>query len=694
MQFDSNLNPERKVPALIGNGTLVTFLGECGFHEGGEVWARDFEEIQEFVMAGRRHPGPHHRLISFGNLKREIWIDGTEPRLLQQESAIVADVAEYRSKRQYQSVLETTKSLVLFHKNVFFAETRISNQSNEDVSVLWTVRLQFGDRAPKINSVANGNGAISIEFETFDNLGQIHLCTAGAKWVTDSDHAVLALNRYLEPGEEAVVRLAISISDRIQFVSQMDMENWDEEINQHRENWNDFWQESEVSTGNSRIDSFREICLYAIRSQATPWSIPPSVSEKHWGAGAFHDEYYPFMALLTGGHRELAKRITNFRLLNLEKAKQKAIGNGALFPWSSTEFGDERDPHGHWYSERFHLGQIALCAWNLWLADRKLETLEWVYPIIRETASYFQFQMLERDERGNLFTKSCTDFDESVGEVKAGPMTMAAACFCLDRAHEAARRLGVDREIRQTWESLSQELRRNFFVDLEKKIYSVPAAKHFHISTLGYVVPFACDEGSEFAKNTAKIAHQKLQNENGFRPGFSPAFDGTSWLWTAGHLAMVHTALGDGSRAWEAIENGIQSSGQFLSPNEHLNHCEVPIVPWFTTGCGAWVAAYHQMFARFTDDGDYLLSAIPENLTTFSFRGLAFSRNVSVSAKVNEGELLFLSFLSEFAITFDFEIPTRFVERSWPNAVGKMTDLGTSWRIQLDLMPGENRLLG
>lgn len=645
-------------------------------------------------MAGRRHPGAHHRLISFGVIERDLWVEGTEPYLLESSASIHTDVAEVRVRHLYETVLESTRSLVLAHRNCFLSETRISNHSPNEVPIFWTLRFNKGERPPNFTGSSVLSNGLSLQFETEDNLGEVNLTASGATWSQNDGHAILTLSRSLEPGEEAVVRVAISISDRLEFQFPFQLEDWESEINRHADEWREFWSESEIETGDESVDQFREMALYNIRCQTTPWSIPPSVSETHWGAGAFHDEYYPFLALLTGGHRTLAARIPNFRLLTLENAKRRAVGIGALYPWSSTEKGEERDPHGHWYSERFHLGQIALSAWSMWLADRKLDTLEEVYPILRETARYFESNMLERDERGNLFTKSCTDFDESVGAVRGGPMTMAAAWFCLDRANEAARRLGVDRERRANWEDLSQELRRNFFVDLERKIYAIPDGKDFHVSTLGYVVPFSCDEGSEFARTTAQLAHQKFKSENGFRPGLSSVFDGSAWMWTAGHLAMVHAVLGDGTRAWEAIQKGVDSTGQFMSPNEHLDRCDNPVVPWFTTGCGAWLAGFHQMFARFSDDGDFLLGAVPETLSNFSFRGLALSRNVAASAKVHDGKLVFLSLLSKHAISFEFDIPIRFAEQSWPQSLGRITDLGSVWRIQLDLMPGENRLLG
>jgi hypothetical protein len=465
------------------------------------------------------------------------------------------------------------------------------------------------------------------------------------------------------------------------------------DFHRHLEWWREFWGTSEVSTGDAAVDRFREISLYTIACQATPWSIPPTVTERHWGAGAFHDEFYPFVGLLASGHSALARRVPYYRLSTLHVATLRARGQGALYAWSATEDGSERDPHGHWYTERFHLGQIAAAAWLYWLYERRIEYLEDLYPVVRETARYFELQMLERDDRGSVRTKPCTDFDESAGEVRAGPFTMGAAAFALDRAAEGARRLGTDRERRATWERLAGEIRQNFAVDLAERVYAIPDGKPMHYSVVGYVVPFFCDDGSEFARSTLTAVHARTRHDLGFTPGSGPDFADSSWSWTAGHLAMCHSVLGDGDLAWDAVQTGIRSAGQFLSPNEHARRDGEPVVPWFTTGCGAWLAGLHWMFARVDDVGDHVLPAVPASLPSFSFRGLRLSRGVSVSARVLDGVAAYLSLNSPWPMSFTFEIPSRFVADVWPQGLGKVEVEDDLWRITLELSQGENTLV-
>ena len=316
--------------------------------------------------------------------------------------------------------------------------------------------------------------------------------------------------------------------------------------------------------------------------------------------------------------------------------------------------------------------------------------MEDLYPVLRECARYFERQMMQRDERGTLRTKPCTDFDESVGVIPGGPFTMAAAVYLFDHASEAARRLNRDRERSLIYDRLAKELRQNFGIDLEHHRYAVPGGHSQHVSILGYVVPFMLDDKSEFARNSLSYVQERFRTELGWKPGLSKAFIGTTWMWTAGHLGMCQAVAENGEAAWEAVRRGPLSAGQFLSPNEHLNPAGEPIVPWFTTGCGAWLAALHWMFARVDDDGDHILPAVPGSLSSFQVRGLRLSRGVSISVKSEEGKLVYFSLTSPSEMAFSFEIPVRFVDGIWPKTQGRIVDLGDAWRIQVELIAGEN----
>ncbi|MEM4407762.1 MAG: hypothetical protein QXI19_03365 [Candidatus Caldarchaeum sp.] len=697
MTLESRWNSHRPVPALIGNGELVTFLGRSGYHDTwGSVSAGS--ELQEFVMPGRRVGGANHPLIPFGRLERRLRLDGRAVEPQSWEQAIHTDVGEVRTRLLYEGVLESTRSLILGHKNVFVAETRIINHSGREVGVEWELVYRFGiregRRVPGLSwKLARGGEQAWVDWVSNDEMGRVTLITEGKVWKVFGVSAFLMLNHILDPGDEVFLRTIITFSDRLRYCDPVMPWELEVEMSRHGAHWRQFWAQSEVVTGVEAVDMFRSSALYTLACQCTPWSVPPVVAESPWGAGAFHDEYYPFVALVSGGWVHLAKRVPYFRLATLPRAFRRTGGLGALYPWSSTEEGEERDPHGHWHSERFHLGQIVAVAWLWWLYERRSGDLEELYPVLREVARYYEHFMLEKDERGHLRTRACTDFDEGAGVVAGGPFTMAAVVFALDRASEAARRLLKDREARIVWDEHARQLRQNLPIDAQEKRYTVPGGKPLHSSILGFAVPFFCDGGSELAVNSLRWVYERLWTGKGWKAGAGDAYADTSWLWTAGHIGMCGAYLGIGDIAWDAVMKGVASASQFLSPNEHLRGEDGVRVPWFTTGAGAWLAGLHWLFARVDDFGDYLLWGVPEWLRDFHFRGLRLSRGVSVSARVREGRLQFLSLVSPQEMPFSFEIPTRFVEGVLPASIGRVTDLDGWWKVELELERGANRLI-
>lgn len=689
MQFDSELGSERPVQCLIGNGQLVTTVGPSGLHDasGADV---ALAATQEFVVAGRRNKGANHPLIRFGSISHQILVDGQCPELEESVQSLNVDLAEVRTRHLYKEIVESVRALIFYHQNSFYTELRIANHSKEDKTVSVFLTYTMPDCAFRSRIDEN---LMSLEWEAGDNLGVVVIEVDQGTWKIEGDQAGLFVEKVLGPDEEVTVRLVMTVSDRIEYCPNVSIREIDQHLDKHKESWRVRWEQSEVVTGHNAIDTFRKICLYTIFCQATPWSIPPTVSRPYWGAGAFHDEYYPFMALLSAGYEEMARRVPYFRLSTLSEATKRARSQGALYPWSSTEDGLERDPHGHWYSERFHLGIISASVWNLWLYERKLEELEIFYPVVRGCAEFFRYHLLERNEKGNIQTKSCTDFDESVGPVAAGPFTMAAAAYTLDRASDAARRLGVDKDSASAWDVLARELTAAFPADLESKRYIVPGGKADHVSVLGYIVPFFQDVGSTYAYRTLEHIHLRFRTSYGWMPGVSETLKDTTWLWTAGHLAMCHCVVGDAEKAWEAIESGPLSAGQFMSPNEHIDQNGLLHVPWFTTGAGAWLCGLHWMFARVDDSGDYLLSAVPEHLQDCYFRGLRLSRGVSATARVMCGRLVYLSLTAPKRILFAFHIPAKWIHGIWPVGFGKITDLDTHWLIQVELSAGENVII-
>jgi hypothetical protein len=690
------------VSALTGNGVLCTTVCPTGYHAPPEAVDDLSHQTQHFVIAGRRRTGPQHPLVNFGTLSRSVRIGRSAPTVQTWQQTLELGPGVVVSEWTYAELRETTRSCVLLAENVFLADTVLFNSAERDVELKLAVRYAFGEPDVEI-SVDHVEDGRTIHFALEEHLGTVLFrsrIVAGAGelgFETEERGAIAHLSTRLAAGESIVLSTWLHFSDRIGYEFPVGADEIDSAVERHEKGWSEFWSRSEVVTGDDRVDTFRRTSLYTLRCQCTPWSIPATLSSEYWGGGAFHDEMYPFFGLLSSNYPELAQRIPYFRLASLPQARMRARGRGALYPWSSTEQGEERDPHGHWLTERFHLGQFAVCIHALFLYERDDFQLQDLYPVLHDLARYFALNMLERDTDGRLGTRACTDFDESVGQVKNGPFTICAAISTLEYAAAAADRLGQDPERAKQWLSLAGELRQaqsgspTFTTDSGEEVYGIPDGKALHYSVLGPVFPFRVEVKGARSTATARYIHAVCRSSRGWKPGFSEVFEQQNWLWMAGHLGIVHALQENGPLAWEAIRVGPESAGAFLSPNEHRNRDDRVVVPWFTTGCGGWLYGLNAMFVQVDEEGTRLLAAVPAELADARFQDLRAERGVLVSAAFSHGRLETLTVRAPEEIGWRYQLPARYLEGR--KLAGEVIAEYDGWvRVKIDRLPAKKEV--
>lgn len=687
-------NADGIVGALAGNGTLCTTLGPTGYHclpeECGEIAAA----TQRFAMAGRRRPGPQWPLVDFGTLRRSLSVDGSVVQVEGYSQRLDLPKGRVVSSLEHTLVREETLSCVLLSHNLFVVETTITNISELPVSCVLVASWSFGE-SDAVLEVTQDAPACKIGWQLDNEMGEVRFGATSLHGAlrpalrADARGAAASITGSIEPGESSTVRVWVHFSDRSEYQFPITPRELETLLFEHETAWGEFWAKSDVVTGDPLVDDFRRSALYTLRCQATPWSIPPTVTEKYWGGGAFHDEMYPFFGLISAGHGELARRIPHFRLATLQRALERGKGMGALYPWSSTERGEERDPHGLWLTERFHLAQISLTVWSLYLYERDRIVLDDLYPVLREIARYFENEVIVRGRDGGVKLRPCVDFDESVGCVEHGPFTVTGTVSALRCAANAAGALGRDGLRAKRWLELADEVAALLVVTDGR--YAIPGGKYPHSSVLGPVWPFRVDLKSHIAQSTAAWIHATCKSSMGWRPGHSPTFDGHTWMWAAGHLATAHAWLGNGNAAWEAIQAGPLSAGPLLSPNEHRDANGTVQVPWFTTGCGAWLAALHSLFVQVDEIGAKILPALPLNLPSVKFSGIAATHGVQVSGTVEDGMVTALSAISPIQQTWKCRISAWWLSEEQLRAPVSVD--GEWYAMELALKPGEETSL-
>jgi hypothetical protein len=530
-------------------------------------------------------------------------------------------------------------------------------------------------RWPERSRLARVEDGAELQYQYGDHMGSIRALTrctdgAGVRAFSESPHRWEARFTGTLGCRPVVIRTLVQFSDRATFAFPLTLDNWEEIVAEHGARWLDYIRASTVETGHELVDACRLTGLYALRAQLTPWSIAPTLSERYWGGGAFHDEMYPFYALVSGNSPDLAARIPYFRLTTLPQAVARARGRGALYPWSSTEDGLERDPEGLWLTERFHLAQFAAEAWALWLYERRADDLAELYPVLKEIARFYEANVLDPRADGSARTIACVDFDESVGPVRNGPFTLSGAIAALTWAASAADALGVNALRAQTWRRLASGLRQSVYTTVEREakgeVFGVPDGVALHYSILGHIFPFRTEVTTERARRSATLIHRICRSTRGWKPGLSEVYSGSNWIWTAGHLGIVHGMLLDQARAWESVVAGPQSCGPGMIPNEHVDSAGLVRVPWFTTGVGAWLYALHAMFAWVDECGTHLCSALPLSDRDVSFEGIRGANGVLLSGSSRAGRIERLAAQAPADTVWRYSLPSDVLGRVEP----------------------------
>ncbi|MCA9978334.1 MAG: hypothetical protein KC413_21385, partial [Anaerolineales bacterium] len=470
----------------------------------------------------------------------------------------------------------------------------------------------------------------------------------------------------LQADQEQAVWTWMMLSDRRKYTHFPDFAQLQTHIAEHRRGWADFWSTSTVTFEDQRLNDLRQSALYAVRCNASPWSIPPTYMPSFWEGRTFHDELYPFLALLSGGYVDLAKRIPDFRLNTLPEALYYGGGEAANFPWEAIETGEEGGPYGPWMDERLHIGQFSETAWRYCMYLRDHEELRRYYPLLRGCAEMFVQDVLLRDEEGTLKTRRVTDFDEAIYPVSNGIFTISAAIRTLENAATAARQLGVDTKRSQQWYEMAQELRQTMPGEDYYTVADDADDDHWHIAQVGPIFPFAVDIDSPKAQETVSRLYNALKTDHNTRAGSAPAYDGSHWMWSAAMIATAYFLQGRGDEGYDLLVRVLNSTGPFLSPNEHdRDTYPLPVIPWFTTSSGAIVFAMHSLFVQVHDNGSTLLNGVGSLIKNVRFERLLATHGVRVSGELSGGELVRLVLHAEEDLPFwGFLLPQSIADAS------------------------------
>jgi len=159
--FTATSNDESYNWPMIGNGHLQTIVGPNGFHNGKVL---EVESVNRTIFwAGRRHDdartsntwiprfdkdvpiGSTRPLVRFGRVHRHLTINGTKAKDDNWVQTMDYDNGIVKSTLNHNGVREYTESMILLDKNMLVFHVTLTNTSNREVDVNFTVKYEFGD---------------------------------------------------------------------------------------------------------------------------------------------------------------------------------------------------------------------------------------------------------------------------------------------------------------------------------------------------------------------------------------------------------------------------------------------------------------------------------------------------------------------------------------------------------------------
>lgn len=660
-------------PSLVGNGELVTAFGPTGYHTSDPI-----PPMQVFCLAGRRLSGPTAPLVRFGQLRRMVTIDGEPSEAVSWKQTLNPLQGVLSSSLTHSRLLEETTSFVCLSANAAAFGTKVTNSGSSCLEGELRLQYRFGDWDGNIPETCQLNIApaspglhgrvLGFEIEG-RHLGAADLTCDREVACEDAPSGFDLIWPFtLSPGESSSVAFVWGIGDKRHFRYRHLPWSFDGLLNRQIQAWEEFHLRSHLEVGDERLEAMRAMCLYVLRSNSTPWSIPPAMSPSQWEGRTFHDELYPFLGLISSGSADLAEKIPQYRLGTLPKAVERSAFRGAKFAWESTEDGGDGSPYGAWLEEHFHMGQIAEGAWQLCLYEGGTAALERFFPLFREIARYWSLNMLERAE-GRTTVRPATDYDEAIFPVANGLYTACAAVRSLEIAAVAAQTLGLCADEAAGWEQTARELRSALPQTADGQRYQTcEGAMHRHVAEVGPIFPFRIDQASEMARRTLDSFCVAVRTQQGLQPGNLPNYGGSRWLWTCAHAAAAYALTAQSDRALELLREAPDATDAGLVPCEHISLDGHVALPFFTTSAGAYVFALNSLFVQVTDGQVTRIAGCPEGAPEAEFRGLAGAAQTRVSGRFRSGRIVTLEVTAPSVRLARFELDIRILPpdiRNW-----------------------------
>ncbi len=661
-------------PPMLGNGDISIALDAAGTHEYDVRAHGPKREIvtegRAIWWAGHRHCHPFTRpLFPFGHLTHTLTVNG---RALGEsedwEQTLDTRAALMDAVCRYDGMAMHTQAFVHERENVVAIEKRFTGDAPVDYALCYRLGASFGS-----GEMPN---RFTAEAEEMD--GGVRICFAadGQKlykgdicFLCDAPCAAeISGNAYtlrIAPQAGQSVHFYIILSDEDTAHRAMEMAErvlsggYDALRADHTARWAAHHAQGFVQLPDSHLQQVYETAQYALKISTTKWSIPTCLNDCCWDARFFaFDEFFNFHGLLTSGHAQLARRVTDFRHDGLATAIYRASSHGvaqAHYPWETVETHEEAAPPGFYYDHIFHMANVALGQWSYVQVTGDVGYLrEKAYPVMRACSEFYVRHMLYTIEDGKRIVGRCTDLERLGSSVPNAFMTTCGVIVTLRNTAKAAQRLGVEPELAEEYAREADALERALPQDGERYLPAPDCAQR-SIGVFAGSYPYQVFETPNALLRRAFADY--IEHESVYGNMYAMGCGVSTWY--AAWKAAAFARLGDAENCETSLHQAARAVGCFGEIFEINEPGVVQYRPWFTTSGGAYMTAVNEALLQSREEELRIAESVPQSWRTFAFDLPAWGGR-HVKASVEDGALT--------ALRVTGEGPIRVVLPDWIDA--------------------------
>jgi hypothetical protein len=401
--------------------------------------------------------------------------------------------------------------------------------------------------------------------------------------------------------------------------------------------WGSFWSRSEVNFPPEESEwqqRYRISLFYIAQSLNDAPCHPVGLSKPmipYW-FGSFHDtDTYFCRPLLEAGHGEQALRYLNYRHRTLPKAYEVAKEMnlpGAMYPWQSDPVGngERRDtPINH--------GIIAAEAWHHFAHSGSDDALEKVYDILEGIIVNLMHNVDESQPQLRLKNEYLNTFSEIIRAKQPGEVVLALRVTA-DRYLKACELLGKESPaLAACARRILDELQLSLAEDGSYRIYEDNDPEYMRCPslTLGSFPLHMLDVDERMGKTYDKELARVV----------------SIFSWMPQLFSIIGSQLersGGMNNAWQVLNDSMVHEKTWFAVDEWENRRTVRPQIFVTCAGGNCTAIHAMMIAETGVDEWTVFPGCPDGWQRASFRDLCTRAGWRVSAAMENGVVVFLSF--------------------------------------------------